>query len=723
MWQSLKGRTALGLVYGAILSPGLGGSSAMAEEPPQATLELQSITVTARKREETEQQVPVSMSVITPEQARSIAPASSNADLARQVPNFNYMESGGQYSNSGNIRGVGSFSPLSADDTSIVFNVDEVPVSAYGVPPALLDIERVEVLRGPQGTLYGRNTQGGAINVVPNRPSFEHEGSVRVEGGSRGYTLGELISNEALSDNVAGRLAMRYSEQGGDIANRASGGKDGASQISALRGSLLFVPNDDTRALLTFSYNQNDDDAPRFILRSGRTPDSGLNPRNDFSRESSAVNLRVTHDLDWAQLTSLSSIQYSTFRQRMDMVDSVLYSALTGLPQAAFNGDTDRYRGTLRDIAYLQEFRLASLEDSYVQWVTGVNLWHSQFTAHTDGEAFTQPRFAVFSGQQKNDFSTDSYSLFGEATVPLTERLKATLGLRGTHEGKEASYRYSGGDLGTVSQYRQNASMSDNFLTGRGSLSYDWSDSFMTYVSVGRGVVGADYSWNSSNIPFGRDEQSFEASKSWTYELGFKSLWWEDRLSVNGALFYNDVKDGHLYVYNGVNYQPVTVDYDSAGAELEARLKLTERLSVNAGAGYTHAELKNVQASVTALTRGATSGNQVPNVPEYSANLGLDYRVPAEQWGVPLSGELYGSVDYHYLDKRAADVANSFYLGSYDLTNARVGWQNKDYGVYLFGNNLFDRRYEAMGAYYSPTVQAVKIGTGRTVGVGLTANF
>ncbi|MFD2408168.1 TonB-dependent receptor [Azorhizophilus paspali] len=270
-YRSWRAKDLSGLLQGTLLLQAVSITPALAagEELPadEAAIMLDSVTVTARKRGETEFDVPISMGVIREKQAELIPPASSNANLARMVPNFNFLDSGGQYTNAGNIRGVGSFSPLSSDDTSIVFNVDEIPLSAYGVPPVLMDIERVEVLRGPQGTLYGRNTQGGAINIVTNRPQFGPELSVRMEGGSRDYGLGELIVNDALNDNLAGRLAIRYSEQNGDVRNNASGDKDGAAQIGALRGSLLFVPDEETSALLTLSYNRNDDQSPRFILR------------------------------------------------------------------------------------------------------------------------------------------------------------------------------------------------------------------------------------------------------------------------------------------------------------------------------------------------------------------------------------------------------------------------------------------------------------------------
>lgn len=152
-------------------------AAAAASTAPQAgAAELPAVTVTARRREESAQDVPISMTVLNGEQLRAdAAPQAGNAGLARSAPNLAFTDTGGQNSNVFTIRGVGSFAPLSPDDTSVVMYANDVPRSVYGAPPTLLDVNRVEVLRGPQGTLFGRNTQGGAINVIANQPVFDRE--------------------------------------------------------------------------------------------------------------------------------------------------------------------------------------------------------------------------------------------------------------------------------------------------------------------------------------------------------------------------------------------------------------------------------------------------------------------------------------------------------------------------------------------------------------------
>lgn len=686
---------------------------------------LETVTVTARRRVESAQEVPISMSVVDAAEVRSLSTALSNAEIARRTPNFNFVDLGGQYANSGNIRGVGSLSPLSTTDTSVSFNVGEVPQSTYGLPPSLLDLQRVEVLRGPQGTLYGRNSQGGAVNFVPNQPRFERTLSLRTEAGSRGWALGELVANAPLDgDRLAGRLALQYSRHAGDVANVVAGGDDGQARIGSARGSLLFVPDGRTLALLGFSYNKTRDSQPRFLLRDADCyPCSGLNPANDIAREDAALNLRVERDFGAFVLTSLTNLQRNRYTQRLDMTDSLVFARLTRQPPARFgNPAQDVYQGRLDEKTFYQELRLASPEGSAWRWTTGVNFLRSDFGAQTQGRDFTMPNFGSFSGSQDNDIRTDSYALFGEVSVPLTERLQLLAGLRLTHETADATYRYTGGGLpGTVAPYRQASRHSDSYATGRTGLSYDWSPALMTYATVARGAAGGGYPWNASNNPFGGDEPSFPTSTSTTWEAGWKAALLDGRMTLNGAVFHNDVKKGHLFVYNPRRfaYETATLDYASQGAEAEARWRVTPALSLEAGLGYTRARLRDVPAGT--LT-GARSGNAVPNTPRFSSTLGAEYRLPAAALGLP-GTSVYVNGRYQHVGSRAADVGNAYRLGSYGIVDARMGWTGRDAEVYLFVRNGTDARYEAAGVSYGNGIAAVRAGAGRTVGLGAVLSF
>lgn len=694
-----------------------------ATDPPRPPdLELPAVTVTARKRDENERDVPIGMTVLEGSRL-DVPPTASNAGLARSAPNVSFVDLGGQSSNLFTIRGVGSFSPISADDTSTVLYVNEAPQSLYGPAPSMLDVDRVEVLRGPQGTLFGRNTQAGAISVVPNKPTYDLRFAATGEVGTSGFGLGEFVWNAPLApERAAARVAMRYSGYAGDVPNIAAGGKDGAQQIWAGRGTLLFEPGGETSATLSLSYNRQKDTSPRFLLLNyAWFPTSAVNPRTDVDSDSLGVNLKVRHEFDWAALESVTTYQNNYSRQIFDPADGLVFANLTGLPTSFFNvPGADLANLGIGETIFTQELRLSAPPGSAVAWTAGLNYFRSALSMDRGGQA-TTPAFATIRGFMANDFVTNSWSAFGEATVPVVDRLKATLGLRGALESKTAAYAFNGaGQAGVVPFFNQNSSLSDNFVTGRGGLSYDWTEQVMTYLSIARGYVTAGFPSLSVNAPLGKAEPAFPASTSWTYEAGFKSEFAGKRVALSGSLFFNDVKQGHLVVFNppSASFTIAALDYQSYGAELEATARPLPGLELFAGLGLTRAMLVNVPAG---STTGAASGNTVPNVPGVTATAGAQYRVPASIVG--LDGDFVGHGAWQYVGARTADVANSFNLNAYSVVNLRVGWKHKAVELYGFAYNLFDQRYQSWGQSFGPTTPTVRVGQGQILGLGSTIRF
>jgi len=688
--------------------------------------ELPSVTVTARKREESVQDVPISMTVQDAQALqRNASPSDGSAGLARSTPNLTFADSGGLNGNLFTIRGVGSFAPLSSEDTSVVMYLNEVPRSVYGAPPTLLDVNRVEVLRGPQGTLFGRNTQGGAINVIQNEPRFEREFWATTEVGTHGHRMGEIVGNMPLSDNLAGRLAIQYSNLDGTVPNLTTGGKDGRVLVGAARGSLLWLPDDGTSVTFSGFYDRRESDAPRFIWwQNPSFPQSAINPPGNIRWRDAGASVKVEHDLDRVRLTSLTSYQDSQSIQPLDLTDAFLYSAMTGAPQATYNipyADYTHFR--YQEKTAQQEFRISSLDDSApLAWTAGINLYRSEFTSDLTSRASRAAfNFATQNGTQANRINSTSMAAFGESTLALTDRLKTTFGLRYTHEKKDADYQFSGnGNPAVVPFFRDKQSLSDNFLTGRAGISYDWSSDAMTYVTISRGAVSAGYPAQGVNIQTGKGEAAYPTSTSWTYEAGFKTSWLDRRLDLNGSVFYNDVTNGHMLVFDPTQslFTTASLDYQSKGFELEAAARINTSLKVTAGIGYTDAELVNVPVVNTA---GAKSGNPVPNLPKLSTSLGIQYEPPM-QLG-PLAGRLKASVAWQYLGKRSVDVKDSFDLPGYGVVNARIGWQQGNWEIYGFAWNLLDKQYVVAGQAWTPAVSSVRVGQPRIVGLGATVRF
>lgn len=682
------------------------------------------ITVTARRRAENAQNVPISITVLS-DPGTTVTALASNASLARAVPNMQFIDGGGLFSNTASIRGVGSVSPLSSDDTSVVFYVDEVPQSVYSVAPNLFDTERVEALRGPQGTLFGRNTEGGAINIVSRRPSFDPLLELTGEVGSRGYGLSQIVANGVLvPDRLAGRLAIRWNGFGGDIPNIAAGGKDGAVHTVAARGSLLFTPDVRTDVLLTLNYGREETHSPRFLSPNATDfPVSATDPRTLVAGETASANLRVRHTFDGFALDTQTAFQRSTIRNSFDVSDALVYARVSPArpgvtPTYAIPG-ADVTVFHLRDDTFLQELRATALPASAVAWTVGVNYYRLETTAARASYAQTPP-FNSQSGIQDNRFTVNSVAAFGEVTVPLTARLKATAGLRGTHEWKDAHWRYDGNGLPRLpASYLQGASLTDDFLTGRGMLSYDWNRRLMTYASVARGYVTAGFPAYSVNSTLAKPESAFPASTSWAYEAGFKSRFLGDRIMFNGAAFLNNVRHGHLVFFAPAQaiFTTVALDYRTYGGELEMAARITSAFKLTGGIGYTHAALRDVPAN---SFTGARSGFRVPNVPKFSANFGAEYRILGSAVGLP--GSLTARASYQFVDDRSADIRNTFDLHAYGIVDTRLTWQQGDVGVYAFANNLLDKRYQAWGQAFG-TVPSVRVGQGRVAGVGTSLRF
>ena len=695
------------------------GQSAITPQRP--TTELPAVTVTARKREEPMQSVPISVTVLDAQAAAAAtAPSDSNAGLARSVPNLSFVDAGGQISNLFVIRGVGSFSPLSSDDTSVVMYVDEVPRPVFGTPPVLFDIDRVEVMRGPQGTLFGRNTQGGAINIVPNAPRFRREFSVNAQAGTRGHGLGEVVANAPLSERLAGRLAVRYSNVDGTVPNLVSGRNEGRVHVGAARGSLLWLPTDRTAVTLAAFRDYRTSDAPRFILyQNAAFPQSALAPTYKVRWRDTGASVKIEHDFDRVRLTSLTSYQDSRSTQPWDLTDGLIYAAMSGLPQAAFDVPfADFVDLAAKDTIAQQELRLSSLGEGAFTWTAGINYFRSRHYNLTRAVVSPSYVFQNQSGTQDNPIATDSIAAFGEGTLALTDRLKATLGLRYTHERKQADYRFTGnGNPATVPFFQHTQQLTDRFVTGRTGLSYTWTPHLMTYATVSRGAVGAGFPAVQTNSQAGQPEASYPTSTSWTYEAGFKSMWLDRRLGLNGAVFHNDVRNGHLLVFDPARgiFTTASLDYRSRGAELEAAARLSPHLKLTAGVGYTDAELIDVPAG--SLT-GARSGNRVPNMSRLNGSVGLQADMPLAIGHA--EGRLNAALMWQHVGKRAAEVREGLELPAYSVVNTRIGWQHGRWEIYGFAWNLFDKRYLVAGQEWTPAVSSVRVGQPRVVGVGVS---
>ena len=691
-------------------------------EAGSAPLVLPPVTVTARKREELLSDVPISINVLRPE-STTLSPVDSAGSISRATPNFTINDSGNTRLTFGSIRGVGILAqPLSPVDTAVGWAVDGTVQPTFGSNSQLLDVERIEVLRGPQNTLFGRGTQGGAVNIITRRPSFTPEFSLAGEVGERAYRQVDAVANGTLvPDLLAGRVALRFSSYGGDISNRSAGGEDGETDLGAARASLLITPNDRTTMVVRGYYEDDRRDTPAFLLRDGTNfPESGINPENDLDRRLTNASLEIDHEFDGAILTSVSTFHSNEQDFTSDLTDALIVSAVTGLPPATFDTPGESVRiAEVSEEAYQQELRLSAPEEAEFQWLIGANIYYSDFGLKGDDE---DPVFSIFNnGSVRTEIDTLSYAAFGETSFPLYGPFSATLGLRVGRDEQDLESLYdSNGTPGLVPRFAEEDSFDDTYVVGGASLSYAITPDHNLYASVRRGHTTGGFATLNRNQFIGQPQSARPASESWTYEVGAKMAFWDGRLSINTAAFFNDVEDAALLAFDPALSLsvPVPLNYESYGFEVEGAADLGAGFTLRGGIGFTEAEFVDVEAGDPS---GAVDGGQVPNVPRWTSALSLENTTPVSVFGQ--DGAFQGRFEWQFSGAREADLPNSFSLDPYHVLNAQLGLSFEGVSVYGFARNLTDERFETLGVLFPNDVETVSVGRGRVLGIGAAVRF
>lgn len=287
-------------------------------ETPQQNMQgtfLAPIIVTARKYEEEISDIPFSISVLRPEDNTSINATHESAGMANSIANLSFAESGGTFSNLFMIRGIGSIKPLSADDSAVSIYEDGVPKSTVSAPASLFDTKRVEVLRGPQGTLFGRNSQGGTINVVSNKPEFDSIYKLGTSFGNLQQREIYFVANDVFGEGQDGawRLATRYSKKDGNIPNVATGDGDGDEEDYIIRAGLTWFLDDNTELNAKAWSHKRHSNNPRYILEQANNfPQVSLNPEDLSKWHDKGLSLEAIRYIDDLTLTSLTSFEQSS---------------------------------------------------------------------------------------------------------------------------------------------------------------------------------------------------------------------------------------------------------------------------------------------------------------------------------------------------------------------------------------------------------------------------
>jgi iron complex outermembrane receptor protein len=685
---------------------------------------MPTITVTAQKRAEDVQQVPSSVGVISSQDIEQRR-LTTFSDLGNAVPNLKIGDAGpGTYSYFG-IRGRINGS-MDVDPTVTVL-VDGVPYDDFftvsGLP--LFDVERIEVLRGPQSTMYGINSAAGVINVVTKKPgnipylSFGMEGN----GGYRS-NMGGNIRGSVGGPLIEDKLSMGFSfvgdRTGGYVTNNFNDNSLGGSETFAGRISTVFTPTHNFDATLNFgAYRINTDSgyltlpttsaAAAVIGQSKRRWEADYNEEGDGKINSVFGDLSLHLETSFADLYSITALRRADQKFTTERDGTSYNGVTTYTPMLTMDPLQTNMDGTIdnESLSYSQEFRIQSLADSGspLEWLLGFS-FHG-FSRDLKGtvnrnDGFTPPDFVMMD----NTLDGSSYAIFGQATYRLLDdKLGFTLGLRQEWTEREVKVH----DSNTIAALgRDSLSANDRMFLPKFGIDYRITPEAMIYASVAKG-------WRTggvtSNVNFVTpvEDSKYDAETSWTYEIGAKTEWFNKRLLINVAGFLTDYKD----YQDEIMTDPTIGGYLSnsgktriSGIEVEAVGRITEDLTATVDFGYLHARYRDYE------TYGADySGNSVVTVPEFTLGASLQYNF--------LDG-FYVRPGVRVIGKTYWDRANTQTQNPYATLNLRAGYHGENFEVYIYGENLtnkyaFSHAAEGMWGpdhYYGTPIKPLQIGMG-----------
>ena len=764
----IKGLAAVCL----LLSGGTIPQMAIAQQSRSDSLQLEEIIVTAEKRESTVQTTPISLTAVTGAdiQDRGLA----NLDnLVQSVPGVSIRTSGpgmGEFE----MRGIAS---TGGNSPTVGFYYDDVSLTAPSasnegkivISPALYDLNRVEVLRGPQGTLYGSGSMGGTIKVVPNVPNLNaFDASAEAifadtDHGGFDHAENAMVNLPFGGGLAAVRIVGSYAHDAGWIDRVVVAPGEFPAPNGSVRGNVLAAP------IATEYHNVNDVErttvrvsalikpieglsiTPSFLyqkLAAGGLPYIDSTPATDAHYQPFDVSENYRDEFKLGALTikyTTSVLELSSttsyWTRNEPLTQDTSESWQTGLGLTGFT-PAQGGLGAAYALEYnpthqtTEELRVASVGDANPKWLVGY--YYEDFHSAWD-IVFPSANGAALYGSN-NLFSYFSpmpiyqQSVFGEVTYNVTEPFAITLGLRRYHYSAPVSIDQFGSLTATVVT---STSEKDQGVTPKVSLSYDVTKDFMLYATAAKGFrpgggtgpvptsgplsCEAQLQHEYGSTSFVPGPISFKSDNVWSYELGEKLRLADNRVTINASAYFekwNGVQQTNALSSCGYVYTANAGNAHVRGAELEIQAIVVHDLTVSANASYSHAAL----VSTSLIDAGFDPGTPIQQVPHWTSSASIAYRHS-------LTDELAltARADTTYVGSRTDETYSINQLPSYDLTNIRAGVDGRRWSAVLFVNNIADKRVLlnniTQDAVNLPTYNRVAVSQPRTTGIDLNYRF
>lgn len=740
MNKPLSMRLRLGVATIAIAAGLPAIASAQSTPSTDQSYSIEEVTVTARRRQEVMQDVPLAVTAMGAEELRNQL-ITDISQVASQVPSFTFQSQNALESEMF-IRGVGSVRLNSATaDPSIGTFLDEIYIGRRGAAtPPIFDLERIEVLRGPQGTIFGKNVVGGAINMITAKPTQEFDAGGSVALGNYSSILAEAFVSGPISETVSARFAINHESHDGYAKNVVRNEELEDIDSLAVRGTLAWEISDTMRLTVTADASKTDSggssrhavDDPNVPGFGFITPNISADPRTNYSpyeqyanRETSGLTARFEWDIGNMSLIYLAGI-------RNGEGNIAWTQAGAGAPPSI----TDSTLRQFEDYSSLtQELRLQSDPEQRLRWSTGIYYLNEEVKRQSRNTAISWLPGGPGSTRDTLDgdnryiasSETNSYGIFGELEYDLMPNVTVSVGGRYTTDDKSLNSRAEiislgrAGDLYSpaplLEEYNISPSQDWSEFTPRVGIEWKPSEDILVYGAYSTGYKGGG--WQGAAPDGVAASKAYDPETATSWEVGVKADWLNGRLRTNLALFRTDFEDLQVELLDDVSMTLIVANAADAliqGAEFEVKGRVTPWLTLSASGSLIDAQYNEYTDPLRGISY---DGHRIQRTPEFQYALGADVDLPIND-----KLNFIAAANYSYQDQMYWGPENTNSEDAYGQLNGRIGVASADgrWSLTVWGRNITDELYRISVIPFAGDEVSL-FGAPRTYGIRLGVRY
>lgn len=661
---------------------------------------LKSVTVTANKMEENIKDIPTTITLID-ENAIEEKGIDNVGEILREVPNLGIKKI--LYGSQISFRGLNP--SIFTSNNPIVLYINGIPhIATFGYDMSLTNVQRIEVLRGPQGTLYGKDAIGGVINVVTKKPK-EFEGSIKAEYGTDNLWLTALnVNAPIIKDKLYLTLNGFYTQDDGWITNTYPGMDDDANGMERrnYNGTLHYSDDGwDIGLNVNHDYYHKD-------WKNGTIPDDLYYYWHADRKESETTSFDTPTHTEYTTNSQALNVSYEFEKYKLASITTNSKTKTDNIFDADFS-DNVQNRGLiqfeiLEEKSTAEELRLSSKNSEGFRWISGLYYEHHIADYKRYGQQYFNGGAREANAPSKT--KTDTYSGFGQVVLPFYD-FELTIGGRLQKIKKDIDVKAYDVSLGSSSATPYAKIKTDktwNAFLPKIALSYKIHDNLMTYASIAKGYMPGGFNFYPSSSD--ATQNTFEPQTSVDYELGIKANL--QNLDFNINAFYMDIKDIHAYFLDGTHYYTRNEDEGvSYGLEADFSYFVMNGFIIDGSLGLINAKYKG----------GSKDGKKIEFTPAHTARLGLSYALP---FGLYTRADVYNYGKTYY----DSQIGNTLEQPAYTIGNIKIGYLYKDLDIYTYVKNITDESYFVyMSDLPSDGGYGNELGDGRFFGIGFKYSF